>query len=215
MDQYRELRFPDIPSYQEMLESNVGVYSVPVTDPAIAFEDFRADPEAHPLDTPSGKIEIFCKAFFDHGKPNTIPAVPKYIQEWESPFGEEAVQFPLQAMGRHPMGRVHSSHANNDWLQEAFPQRVFVNPVDAKERGIEDGDSVRVFNERGTIVMPCRITPRIMPGVVDVPEGAWANDKDGVDIGGSVNVLTSNRQTPLASGTTQHTMMVQIERAAA
>jgi anaerobic dimethyl sulfoxide reductase subunit A len=113
------------------------------------------------------------------------------------------------------MGRVHSSHANNDWLNEAFPQRVFVNPIDAKERGISDGDDVRVFNDRGTIVMPCRISPRIMPGVIDVPEGAWADDKDGVDVGGCVNVLTSNRQTPLASGTTQHTMMVQVERAAA
>jgi anaerobic dimethyl sulfoxide reductase subunit A len=215
VDEYRKLRFPNIPSFQEMLESNVGVYSVPVTDPAIAFEDFRADPEAHPLDTPSGKIEIFSKAFFNHGKPDTIPAVPKYIQEWESPFGEEAVQYPLQAMGHHPMGRVHSSHANNDWLQEAFPQRVFVNPIDAKERGIVDGEEVRVFNDRGTIIMPCRITGRIMPGVINVPEGAWAEDVNGVDIGGSVNVLTSNRQTPLASGTTQHTMMVQIERAAA
>ncbi len=84
------------------------------------------------------------------------------------------------------------------------------------ERGISDGDSVRIYNDRGTIVMPCRVTGRSMPGVIDVPEGAWAiSDSEGVDVNGSINVLTSERQTPLAAGTTQHTMMVQVEKNAA
>jgi anaerobic dimethyl sulfoxide reductase subunit A len=89
---------------------------------------------------------------------------------------------------------VHSTHENTDWLDEAFPQRVFINRVDAEDRGVGDGDLVRVFNDRGSIVMPCRITPRIMPGVVDIPEGAWwTPDENGTDRRGCVNVLTSER----------------------
>jgi anaerobic dimethyl sulfoxide reductase subunit A len=103
---------------------------------------------------------------------------------------------------------------NVDWLNEAFPQRLFINPVDAEPRKIRNGDPVKVFNDRGTTVVPCRVTTRIMPGVVALPQGAWwTPDKDGTDRRGSVNVLTSERWTPLAFGNAQHTIMVQVERA--
>jgi anaerobic dimethyl sulfoxide reductase subunit A len=110
---------------------------------------------------------------------------------------------------------VHSTHANNDWLQEAFPQRLFINPVDAAARGIADGNLVHVWNERGELVIHARLTPRIMPGVVDIPQGAWWDpNPDGVDRGGCINVLTSHRWTPLAFGSTQHTIMVEVEKSA-
>jgi anaerobic dimethyl sulfoxide reductase subunit A len=185
-----------------------------VTKPAVAFEDFRRDPVGHPLPTPSGRIEIFSKKLFDLKKPATIPAVPKYIQEWESPFGPEAAKYPLQAVGHHGLARVHSTFDNVDWLNEAFPQRLFINPLDAGPRSIKDGDEVRVFNERGATVVPCRLTPRIMPGVVTLPQGAWwTPDEKGTDRRGSINVLTSERWTPFAFGNAQHTIMVQVEKA--
>jgi anaerobic dimethyl sulfoxide reductase subunit A len=212
LELYRD-RFPEIPDADGFETSNVGVYAEAVTEPAVAFEDFRRDPEAHPLDTPSGKVEIFSTELHALGRPDEIPAVPKYIEEWESPFGPEASAFPLQAIGSHTLSRVHSTHANNPWLQEAFPQRVFVNPVDAAARGIGDGDPVRVFNDRGAMVIPCRVTNRMMPGVVDIPSGAWWDpDEDGTDRGGATNVLTSERLTPYAFGTASHTIMVEIER---
>jgi len=212
LERFREKRFPGLPTLDEFLESNIGVYANPVTQPAVAFADFRADPEAHPLDTPSGKIELFSKRLYDMHNPD-IPPVPKYIQEWESPFGPEASQYPLQAIGHHTLHRVHSTHDNNDWLEEAFPQRVFINPLDAQARGIQDGERVKVYNERGAMVLPCRVTNRILPGVVDIPQGAWwTPDEKGVDRRGSVNVLTSERWTPLAFGTAQHTTMVQVKK---
>jgi anaerobic dimethyl sulfoxide reductase subunit A len=141
-----------------------------------------------------------------------VPPIPKYVQEWESPF--DGGQYPLQAIGHHTLHRVHSTHDNNDWLEEAFPQRLFINPLDAERRGIRDGDPVRVYNDRGEMVITCRLTPRIMPGVVDIPQGAWyAPDEEGTDRGGSINVLTSHRWTPFAFGTAQHTAMVEVERA--
>ncbi len=259
---FRSTRFPGLPTLDEFLLSNIGVYSNPVTHPKIAFADFRADPQKYPLATPSGKIEIFSKKLYDMGNLNEIPAVPKYIQEWESPFRhceegalpDEAISvskmslrgaalgtkqspvqqsasnskeiasgknqecprndvYTLQAIGHHTLARVHSTHANNDWLQEAFPQRMFINPIDAAARDIHDGDLVRVWNERGELVIPARVTPRILPGVVDIPQGAWwMPDSNGVDRGGCINVLTSHRWTPLAFATAQHTIMVQVER---
>ena len=64
------------------------------------------------------------------------------------------------------------------------------------------------------MIIPCRITKRILPGVVDIPQGAWwTPDKEGIDRRGCVNVLTSERWSPLAFGNTQHTIMVQVEKA--
>jgi anaerobic dimethyl sulfoxide reductase subunit A len=224
LDRYRELRFPDLPNLETFVEQNLGAYSKPVAQPAIALADFRRDPEKHPLKTPSGKIEIFSKTLYEMGRLDDIPAVPKYIPEWENPIPEEASgttasdriptkKYPLQAIGHHSLARVHSTHDNNEWLQEAFPQRIFINPLDAAARGIEDGDLVRVWNERGELVIHARLTTRILPGVVDIPQGAWWNpDAKGVDHGGCINVLTSHRWTPLAFGTTQHTIMVEAEK---
>ena len=227
LKEFRRTRFPDLPTLDEFIEKNLGAYSNPVTQPKIAFADFRADPQKYPLNTPSGKIEIFSKKLHDMGNPNEIPAVPKYIQEWESPFAGTAKfishplksemnfalqQYPLQAIGHHTLARVHSTHANNDWLQEAFPQRIFINPIDAAARDIHDGDLVRAWNDRGELVIPARVTPRILPGVVDIPQGAWWKpDANGVDRGGCINVLTSHRWTPLAFASAQHTIMVQVE----
>lgn len=240
LDEFRRLRFPELPTFEEFIEKNLGAWTRPATKPAIAFEDFRRDPENYPLKTPSGKIEIFSKQLYDLNNPEEIPPIPKYIQEWESPFDSEPRshedtenlklrdlhrpnalsgvspwldnEFPLQAIGHHTLHRVHSTHDNNDWLEEAFPQRVFINPIDAEARGINDGDEVKVYNARGALILPCRVTPRILPGVVDIPQGAWYEpDENGIDRGGCVNVLTSHHWTPFANGTTQHTIMVQIE----
>lgn len=230
LNEFRRLRFPELPTMDEFIEKNLGAWTRPATRPAIAFEEFRRDPEMYPLNTPSGKIEIFSKQLFELDNPEEVPPIPKYIQEWESPFPKAPMSarddadssksrndvYPLQAIGHHTLHRVHSTHDNNDWLEEAFPQRVFINPVDASSRGIWDGDEVKVFNQRGALVLPCRITPRIMPGVVDIPQGAWYEpDENGVDRGGCVNVLTSHHWTPFAFGTAQHTIMVQVEKVVA
>jgi DmsA/YnfE family anaerobic dimethyl sulfoxide reductase A subunit len=224
LERFRETRFPDLPSLDTFIEQNLGAYSKPVTQPAVAFTDFRRDPQKYPLKTPSGKIEIFSKSLYDMDRPDEIPAVPKYIPEWQIsstvkdsrlPAAGDRLSkiYPLHAIGHHSLARVHSTHANNDWLQEAFPQRIFINPVDAAARGIGDGDLVRVWNELGELVVHARLTQRILPGVVDIPQGAWwSPDANGVDQGGCINVLTSHRWTPLAFGSTQHSIMVEIEK---
>ncbi|MBM3420213.1 MAG: dimethyl sulfoxide reductase subunit A [Bacteroidetes bacterium] len=209
---YRKRWFPEMPVFRVMSASNQGVYSRKVEKPKVAFEEFRKDPAANPLRTPSGKVELFSARLKEMNNPE-IPPVPKYIQEWESPFGPEAKKYPLQAMGHHYMPRVHSTHNNNPWTMEAFPQVVFMNPADAASRNLKNGDMVRVWNDRGIIALPCRITRKIMPGLVDIPQGAWYKpDSEGIDRGGCINTLTSEKWTPLAKGNPQHTIMVQVEK---
>jgi anaerobic dimethyl sulfoxide reductase subunit A len=211
LDTYREQRFPELPTLEEFEETNAGVYSRPVIEAEVGFQKFRENPVKHPLPTASGKIEIFCEEMFSKNLPDEAPPIPKYIQEWESPFGSESETYPMQVIGTHFMPRVHSTFANIDWNNEAFRQRVFINPLDAEKRGLKNGQKVKVYNDRGTIILPCRITKRILPGVVNIPQGAWFKaDKNGNDIGGAVNTLTSERWTPFAFGNAQHTIMAEV-----
>ena len=213
IEYYRSVWFPDIPKLDEFEKSNKGVYSVPVKNPKVSFADFRKDPEKYKLNTPSGKIELFSKELFDLNNPDFIPPVPKYVEEWESPFGEQAEKYPLSVIGHHYMARVHSTHENNDWTNEAFPQRVFINKIDAQKRNISNGEKVKIYNDRGTIIMQCRVTNKILPGVIDIPQGAWWEpDENGIDRRGNVNVLSSEKWTPLAFGNAQHTIMAEIEK---
>ncbi len=96
LDEFRRIRFPELPTFEEFLEKNLGAWTRPADKPAIAFEDFRRDPEKYPLKTPSGRIEIFSKQLYDLNNPEEIPAIPKYIQEWESPFPSARAAEPRQ-----------------------------------------------------------------------------------------------------------------------
>ncbi len=88
-----------------------------------------------------------------------------------------------------------------------------INADDAKARGIRNGDLVKVFNDRGTVMIPAFITETIMPGVVNISEGGWYDpDENGVDRGGCPNVLTKSEQSPGGAWCT-HTCLVQVEKA--
>jgi anaerobic dimethyl sulfoxide reductase subunit A len=87
LDIYRKRRFPEIPDVDEFERSNIGAYAVPVTQPAIALADFREDPIAHPLPTPSGKIEIFSKELYDMARPDEIPGCPSTSRSGRAPLG--------------------------------------------------------------------------------------------------------------------------------
>ena len=121
-------------------------------------------------------------------------------------------RFPIQLIGHHFKSRVHSTYGNLSNNKEAHPQILWLNTTDAASRGIANGDVVGIYNDRGRVHIKVRVTPRIMPGVASLPQGAWSEfDKDGVDHGGSVNTLTSLHTTPVAKGSCQHTTLVQIE----
>ena len=200
---------PQFPSYEELSEK--GVYR---KDPEeyVAFEKEIRDPAAHPFPTPSGKIEIFSRTLYNMQRAD-IPAVPQYIPAWEGPEDASASRYPLQCIGPHSKRRTHSTWDEDPWMEEAEPQEMWISPADAAARGIGQGDRVKVFNDRGALLARARVTRRIRPGVVAIPQGAWYTPgKDGVCRRGCINVLTSQRPTPLAHGNAQHTIRVEAQR---
>ncbi|MFC1945890.1 molybdopterin-dependent oxidoreductase [Chloroflexota bacterium] len=189
-----------------------GVHRVKSDKPSVAFMQNIEHPAENPFPTPSGKIEIYSERLENMGDP-LIPAVPKYIETWESPNDALAEKYPLQLITTHIWRRAHSQYDTIGWLSELEPQAIWINPADALSRGIKDSDMVSVFNARGVIVMRAKVTERIMPGVVDIPEGAWYNpDADGTDRGGSANVLTLDESSPGGAFPT-NTSLVQVEKA--
>lgn len=208
---YNQLRQQneELPEY-EVFRKNGG-YTYRNVKPYIAYADQIRDPEHFKFSTPSGKIEIFSRRLYDLGNPEEIPAIPAYVACPEGPADASRQKYPLQLMGWHTKRRCHSIHDNNPLLEEVEPQCMWMNPEDASVRGISSGDIVEVYNDRGLLRVPVAITPRIISGVVAIPEGAWYTpDKNGIDTRGSINVLTSTRPTPLAKGNPQHTNLVEV-----
>ena len=211
---------PELPTYEEAME--MGVYTR--KNPAgavIAMAEFRADPVANPLDTPSGKIEIYSEALADYiaahefADDDFVAPIPVYAPEW---YGAETVtdEFPLQLSGFHYRGRLHSSWGGVEILKELNPQEAWINPSDAAERGIEQGDTVRVENQFGAMELLAKVTPRVIPGTVACAQGAWHDadmNGDRIDKGGCINTLTTHRPSPFAKGNPQHTNICQVTKA--
>ena len=208
---------PELPeSFDEA--SKIGLFKWFPMPQKVAYKAFRDDPAANPLKTPSGKIEIFSKRLWDLNQAWELPqgdaiyALPVYEKTWEGPCDYEGMKkHPFQLIGHHYKGRVHSSYANIPWLEQVAPQQLWMNEADAAQRGIRHDDVVKVFNDRGAVVVRVKVTPRIMPGVLSLPQGAWYTpDKNGVDQGGCINTLTKTHMTPLAKGNPQHTNLVDV-----
>jgi len=184
----------DIADY-DALKRN-GVLKIRLPEPIVAFREQIEDPKNNPFPTLSGKIEIYCDHLAEMNQP-LMPPIPKYIGHSESYNAPLSAKYPLQLLTTHHKTRANSTWYNVPWMQEIEPHSVWINSVDADARGIQDGDLVDVFNDRGRIRIPAKVTERIMPGVVNVSQGAWYQpDENGVDIGGCANVLTNDDHSP-------------------
>jgi len=169
----------------------------------VGLADFAADPQAHPLSTPSGRVEIAPVAYARAGG----PAVPtcRCLQPVE--------QYPLRLITPKSHYRTHSQYDNLPWFRAREPQRLWIHPADAAARGINPGDRVLVRSPEGQVCVPAHLTDAIMPGVVSLLEGAWpALNAEGVETAGSANVLTSTEPTMPSCATRTHSVLVEVER---
>ena len=201
---------PELPDYETFRERACYVYR---NNPyVVAFQENVE--QGVPFQTPSGKIEIFSKRLYDMGRPDEIPGIPRYTPCIEGVSDPLRKRYPLQLIGYHTKRRCHSIHDQNRLLESLDPPAVWIHPEDAEQRGISNGELVEIFNDRGTVRIPAKVTEDIAPGVVAMSEGGWYTpDKRGVDTRGSINVLTmSHRATPLTNGNPQHTNLVEIRR---
>lgn len=196
-------------SYEEFRKKQY--YMIPTVegwedDPA-GFEPFYKDPEANPLQTPTGLLEFSSTALAENFPDDKErPPVPHFI-----PFGEShqesllhprAEKYPFLFVSNHPRWRVHANLDDVTWLREIgtckvkgedgyLYEPVWINPVDAEKLGIAAGDIVKVYNDRGAVLGGAYITERIMPGVIYQDHGARVDSivAGECDRGGANNLI--------------------------
>ena len=208
----------ELPPFAEFWKANqlIEMPENPDSERFIRFADFRRDPHAHPLKPASGKIEIFSQRIADYGYPD-CPGHPMWLEpdEWQGNAEPEQ----LQVLSAHPAHRLHSQ-LNYSSLRELYAvanrEPVTIHPDDAQARGIQDGDTVRLWNARGQILAGAVISEGIKPGVICIHEGAWPDldlTADGICKNGAVNVLTKDLPSSrLGNGCAGNTALAWLEK---
>jgi molybdopterin guanine dinucleotide-containing S/N-oxide reductase-like protein len=169
---------------------------------------FADDPEANPLPTPSGKLEFYSERLARHFPDDKErPPVPHWIEKGETHdenlSSERARKYPLLMMSNHGRWRVHAQCDDITWTREAPTGKIkgpdgyryeplWLNPKEAARRGINSGDIVKVYNERGVVLGGAYVTERLMPGVAYMDHGArcdWIIPGE-LDRGGVINLIS-------------------------
>ena len=139
--------------------------------------------------SPSGKCEFFSQRLADMGQ----DGLPDYIANYEIP--QTNAEFPLAMISPPARNFLNSSFVNLQSLRDIETEPVLeMHPEDAQVRDIQDGDVIRVFNQRGTYHCKAQLNNRARPGVVN-GLGIWWR-KLGLN-GTNVNELTSQNLTDI------------------
>lgn len=159
--------------------------------------------------TPSGKLEFYSTRMQSEGQ----PPLPTYEPDAESREGSPDLhaRYPLSLISPASRYTISTSFANLALRKTPEEQpTVQINPLDAVRRNIQEGDPVRLFNDRGSCMVYARVTEDTPPGVVVSRKGRWAKLSPG---GHSINQLTSTRLADLGGGATFHSTLVEAVRA--
>jgi anaerobic selenocysteine-containing dehydrogenase len=165
----------------------------------IAFPDFK-------FPTPAGKIEIYSEEAKQRWGVDPLPAYsePQESIHRESP---EVKKYPLYFMTPNTKNRIHSQFNNLRMILQISPGPfVAIHPEDARKRQIADGDTVRIFNNRGELRLQAQLDFGLKPGCVSVTNGWWISE------GGTVNFLSHGRETDMGYGAAFHDNLVQVEK---
>jgi biotin/methionine sulfoxide reductase len=187
----------------------------PMERDEVMLREFREDPVANPLATPSGRIELRSARVASFGY-DECPGHPAWLEPAEWLGAAEADE--LHLLSHQPRYRLHSqlgqtSAGTAEQVDGREP--VLISPAEAARRNIEDGDAVRIWNGRGACHAAARITAGLRDGVVILPTGSWFEpDETGTtDLHGNPNMLTRDAGTSrLAQGTSAQTALVRLEK---
>jgi anaerobic selenocysteine-containing dehydrogenase len=201
-------------TYEYLLEHGFAKLKTP-TDPYVPFAPQAAGEagagtrENLGFRTPSGKIELYSERAAQDG----YDPLPNYEPPAESAEADPnlAAAFPINLLSPAAHHFLNSSFANLPSLQKGEKEpRIWINPADAEERGIADGDWLRVWNRRGEVYLQAVVSTNVRPGVAWSPSLWWHRDSP---CERNVNALTSDRLSDMGGGSTFHTNLVQFARA--
>ncbi|MEW6267322.1 MAG: molybdopterin oxidoreductase family protein [Thermodesulfobacteriota bacterium] len=154
--------------------------------------------------TPSGKIEFYSESLARQGL---------------DPLPEGSPSVDLQGQGKYPLQLItpprlqflNSSFNEIDSLREkAGPAAAMIHPRDAGSRGLEDGRTVRVYNDRGHFLVKAQVTEDTSPGLVVVEGLYWPRFMSG---GLGINQVTSQSLTDMGGSCAFHCNLVEVEKA--
>jgi molybdopterin guanine dinucleotide-containing S/N-oxide reductase-like protein len=220
-------------SYEKWKENG---YWIAPTDPEWekypkGMEEFYKDPENHKLTTPSGKLEFYSETLAttfpdDEERPPYPKWIPYGKSHQESQLCERAKKYPLLTVSNHPRWGVHANHEDITWIREIPTCKirgpdgyqyhpVWLNPQDAADRGIVNGDIVKVFNERGAILCGAYVNERIIRGAISIDHGSKFDPivLGELDRGGAINTIVPHNVTSkYSTGMTTCGFLAQVER---
>lgn len=200
----------ELPDYDGFWRDGLFEVDYPEND-TVLLQAFRNDPVAHPLPTPSGRIEIFSERIASFGYAD-CPGHPVWL---DTP----APDYPLHLLSNQPKTRLHSQYDHGSYSRASKIQQrepLTINTEDARARGIADGDVVKVFNSRGAFLAGVIVCGDIRPGVVQIATGAWFDpltpgERNSLDKHGNPNMITADiGASSLSQGCSAQTATVEV-----
>jgi molybdopterin guanine dinucleotide-containing S/N-oxide reductase-like protein len=155
--------------------------------------------------TASGKAELYSESLAKQG----LDPVVRFVPPAESRHSRQAQKFPLELLSRKADNFLNTTFCNLP-AHQAMEQTELLemHEEDARARGISEGDKVRVFNDRGSVVLKAQVNGATQRGVVATRLN-WAKLSPNA---ANINVLTSERLTDIGRGATFYSTLVDVER---
>ncbi|MCI8469699.1 MAG: molybdopterin-dependent oxidoreductase [Eggerthellaceae bacterium] len=164
--------------------------------------------------TKSGRLEFYCESPTSSiGSADFNPDeehLPRFITPIEAwPENDLYQKYPLVFLQDHTRWRMHTQWSHDVLLKELDPEPVvYLSPQDAEKRGISRGDMVRVFNDRGQMIVKALINRGIPEGIINCPKG-WQRDQYAGY--GSFQDLTHGQISPVSGNQIQFDVLVDVE----
>jgi len=191
----------------------------------------RNTDRADELGTYSGKIEFVSQSLQKHfPDDDERPPMPRHIPSFEGSQSQQYETYPLQLISPHPRFSFHTHYdKHTTWLNHIPTHRIFrdgfawwparINPADARLRGIENGDIIKLYNDRGGVLCIAVVTQRVPAGIIHSYASSAHYDPlepgnpKSIDRGGCVNLLTPARMiSKHAPGMTPNSCLIEIEK---
>ena len=154
-----------------------------------------------PFKTPSGKLEFYSEQLARQG----LPPMP----DWATDAIEaaDAKKWPLRLLTAPGYFQAHTAFSGVSFLRQREGKPFCVlHPADAQQRGLQAGNTVRLFNDRGEVGLVLQVSEEIQPGVVLVPGQRPTTET----VSGTINMLCSDRYTDMGEGATYQSTWLEV-----